>query len=292
MHPLTTVATLTERLAAQAEQAPSMPARHKLVVVDCRHDLQDSEAGIRAYQEGHIPGAIHLHLDKDLSGFKTGKNGRHPLPDPTLLAERFAAAGIGKDSTVVAYDAQGGMFAARLWWLLRWLGHDAVQVLDGGWQAWLAAGNCSTKEIPQAQATTFTPQPHGEYVVSAEEVEANLTARAFLVIDARAPGRFAGEGETLDPVAGHIPGARNRFFQENLDATGHFKPAQALLSGWESVLGNHRASQTVQQCGSGVTACHNLLALEIAGMPGARLYPGSWSEWCADASRPVATGNN
>jgi len=263
----------------------------KLVIVDCRHDLQDSEAGLRAYQAAHLPGAIHLHLDKDLSGIKTGENGRHPLPDPVQLAQCFADNGISSDSTVVAYDAQGGMYAARLWWLLRWLGHDAVQVLDGGWQAWLAAGYPTTQDAAQRPAAQFTQQIRPAYFVGVEEVKANLLSKEFLVVDARAPGRFAGEGETIDPVAGHIPGARNRFFQDNLDADGRFKSAEALRSAWQAALKDHSASQTVQQCGSGVTACHNLLALEIAGMSGARLYPGSWSEWCADATRPVATGN-
>lgn len=287
MHPLISVAALNERLTNQNINSPD----DTLVLVDCRHDLMDSSAGRRAYAEAHIPGAIHLHLDEDLSGRKTGKNGRHPLPEPMALAKRLADVGIGNDSTVIAYDAQGGMYAARLWWSLRWLGHDAVQVLDGGWQAWLTAGGASTTDVPQLPAATFTPNPQADHLVTVADVEANLTSQQFLVVDARAPGRYAGEGETIDPVAGHIPGTANRFFQENLDVQGCFKPATALREAWQNLLQHRNAAETIQQCGSGVTACHNLLALEVAGLRGARLYPGSWSEWCADENRPVAKGS-
>lgn len=237
----------------------------------------------------HIPGALHLHLDHDLSGVKTGGNGRHPLPDPHQLARRLGELGVGPASRVVAYDASGGMYAARLWWLLRWIGHASVQVLDGGWQAWLAIGGATSDQIPAMHPHHLTPHVQPGWAVNTDDVLANLETNQFLVVDARAPGRFAGQGETLDPVGGHIPGARNRFFQENLGADGRFKSAEQLRQEWGTVLKEWQADASVQQCGSGVTACHNLLALEVAGLSGARLYPGSWSEWCSNPSRPMVT---
>jgi len=261
-----------------------------LVIVDCRHDLANVGAGRVAYAAGHIPGAIFLHLDDDLSGRKTGANGRHPLPDAAHLAERLGEVGIGPGSHVVAYDASGGMYAARLWWLLRWLGFDAVQVLDGGVAAWLAAGGSLATEARVRKPVQFNVRPTSGLAVDVDTVFANLDRQEFIVIDARAPGRFAGEGETIDPVAGHIPGARNRFFQHNLTSDGTFKPVDALRAEWLAVLGDTDARDAVHQCGSGVTACHNLLALDVAGLGGGRLYPGSWSEWCADTARPVAKG--
>ncbi|GAA5785813.1 sulfurtransferase [Chitiniphilus shinanonensis] len=259
-----------------------------VVVVDCRHDLAQPQAGTAAYAAGHIPGALFTHLDNVLSGTKTGGNGRHPLPDPLELAAWLGAHGIGNDSHVIAYDASGGMFAARLWWLLRWLGHDAVQVLDGGLPAWQAAG------LPLSDAPAALPQQRfvadvrSTMRVNSADVLANLQAAQFVVVDARSPERYAGQGETLDPVGGHIPGALNRFFQSNLGDDGRFKSPEALRAEWQALLAGRDVSETVHQCGSGVTACHNLLALEAAGLPGARLYPGSWSEWCADPARPVA----
>lgn len=263
----------------------------QLVIVDCRHDLANPEAGRIAYATGHLPDARFLHLDDDLSGNKTGKNGRHPLPDAQTLSTKLGSIGISRQSKVVAYDAHGGMYAARLWWLLRWLGHDSVQVLDGGMAAWAAAGGRLSTETPSPHPQTYVGKPHNEAWVDVSAVVRNLSDPSFMVVDARAPSRFAGEGETLDPVAGHIPGAKNRFFQLNLDSQGCFKSADELREEWQALLGNTPANQTVQQCGSGVTACHNLLALAVAGLDGARLYAGSWSEWCSDLSRPVATGS-
>ncbi|MDF3836606.1 sulfurtransferase [Cupriavidus basilensis] len=265
--------------------------RHS-VVIDCSFDLANPAAGREAYHAGHLPGAFYLHLDNELSGEKTGANGRHPLPDPDTLAARLRALGVNEASQVVAYDAQGGMYAARAWWLLRWLGHGAVAVLDGGKSAWVAAG------LPLEAGNAPEPETPGTLArkaalvatVDAGAVLANLARPARLVVDARAPDRFRGENETLDPVGGHIPGAVNRFFKDNLQDNGAFKPAAALQQEFGQVLGNTPASQAVMQCGSGVTACHNLLALEVAGLPGAALYPGSWSEWCADPARPVASG--
>lgn len=271
---------------ALAERLPEGGVR----VVDLRHDLMRPGAGRAAWAAGHIPGALHLDLDTELSGPKTGRNGRHPLPEPLEFAQVLGAAGIGDDCHVVVYDDAGGAFAARLWWMLRWLGHDAVSVLDGGWQAWIAAGLPVSTDTPSPIATVFTPRAPRPWTVDADTLAAGLADASLMVVDARAPERFRGEVEPIDPVAGHIPGARNRFMRSNLDASGRFKPAATLRAELEALLGGRPAGQLVCQCGSGVTACHNLLALAHAGIEGARLYPGSWSEWCSDPARPVATG--
>lgn len=262
-----------------------------VVVVDVRHDLMQPAAGRAAWQTGHILGAIHLHLDDDLSGPKTGQNGRHPLPDPSTLADRLGRIGIGDGSRVIAYDDAGGAFAARLWWLLRWLGHDAVAVLDGGWQAWLAAALPVSTMLASARASqVLVARPHTDWVVGVDSVANGLADGSQMVLDARAPERFRGEVEPIDPVAGHIPGACNRFHRNNLAADGGFKDPATLRAEFLEVLNGRSADELVCQCGSGVTACHNLLALAVAGLEGARLYPGSWSEWCSDPARPVATG--
>lgn len=269
------------------------PGRHS-VLIDCSFDLTDPAAGRAAYHQSHLPGAFYLHLDNELSGEKTGRNGRHPLPDPDALTARLRALGVNDDSQVVVYDAQGGMYAARAWWLLRWIGHEAVAVLDSGKQAWVAAGlplESGTTPEPEAHAGgNLTRRPSLVGTVDADTLMANLQSPSLLVVDARAPDRFRGENETLDPVGGHIPGAVNRCFRDNLLPDGRFKPAEALRGEFGGVLGATPAERSVMQCGSGVTACHNLLALEVAGLSGATLYPGSWSEWCADPARPVATG--
>ncbi len=261
------------------------------VVCDCRHDLADTEAGRRAYAESHIPGARFVHLDEDLSAPKTGKNGRHPLPDPGKFVQRLGELGISNASQVVAYDASGGYYAARLWWMLRWLGHEAVAVLDGGWNAWLAARHSITKKVPSIRAARFVPRIRTDAAIDAKTVAARLGQPGPLLLDARAPNRYRGENENLDPVAGHIPGAANRFFQLNLAVDGKFKPAAALKQEFTEMLGKHAPAQVTHYCGSGVTACHNQLAMEIAGLPGSLVYPGSWSEWIADRSRPVAVGS-
>lgn len=259
-------------------------------IFDCRFNLADPQAGRAAYAAGHLPGAFFLDLDDDLSGPRSGLNGRHPLPDPQLLASKLAGLGVGADTQVVAYDDVGGMFAARLWWLLHWLGHERVAVLNGGLPAWTAAGHGLSTDVPESTAASFTPQLRHCMKVDADYVLSHLNQPSMLLIDARAPDRFRGENETLDPVGGHIPGAINRFFRENLDANGCFKPAAQLQEEYGTLLKGGDAHHVVLQCGSGVTACHNLLAMESAGMSGARLYAGSWSEWCADPARPVATG--
>jgi thiosulfate/3-mercaptopyruvate sulfurtransferase len=257
------------------------------VVCDCRHDLADYGAGRRAYAEAHIPGARFVHLDEDLSGPKTGHNGRHPLPHPLTLALRLGALGIDCDTQVVAYDAAGGCFAARLWWMLRWVGHTRVAVLDGGWPAWAGAGLPVTSDRPAFESTTYTLRPRPDLAVDAAYVAAHLADPETALIDARSADRFRGENESLDPVGGHIPGALNRFFKLNLDESGRFKAPEDLRAELAGLLGGCDPRGVVHQCGSGVTACHNLLAMEHAGLSGSRLYPGSWSEWISDRSRPV-----
>lgn len=259
------------------------------IVFDCRHDLAQPDAGERAHAAAHVPGARFLHLDRDLAGPVTGTNGRHPLPDPQHFAEKLAAAGVNADSQVIAYDDTGGMYAARLWWMLRWIGHPAAAVLDGGWKAWLAKGHATSSDIPQPCAGNLAAAPRN-ISVDAAFVLAHLRNPAVRIVDARAADRYRGENETLDPVGGRIPGALNRFFRDNLNAEGCFKSAAALHADFSRVLQGAASTTVVHQCGSGVTACHNLLAMEIAGLPGSRLYPGSWSEWCADPARPIETG--
>jgi len=259
------------------------------VICDCRHDLADTAAGRRAYGESHIPGARFVHLDHDLSAPLTGRNGRHPLPDPERFARRVGELGIGNGSQVVAYDASGGYYAARLWWMLRWLGHDAVAVLDGGWNAWRNAGLPMTEAVPNLKPARFVRGAPLALVATASEIANNLATGQRQLLDARSPDRYRGENETLDPVAGHIPGAVNRFFKLNLDAGGTFKAPSALRKDFEAVIGAREPADVIHYCGSGVTACHNLLAMEIAGLSGSRLFPGSWSEWSANPSRPIET---
>jgi thiosulfate/3-mercaptopyruvate sulfurtransferase len=269
-------------------------ARHlddpAFVIVDCRHNLSAVDAGERAYRAAHIPGATFLHLDRDLSGAKTGRNGRHPLPEIAALAATFGRAGIDETKQVVAYDQNNGMWASRLWWLLRWLGHEAVAVLDGGLDKWTAELRPQTSGLPVPRSATFVPMQPGP-AASADEIVRHLNDGSQFVLDARAPERFRGDLEPLDPVAGHIPGAHNRPYGENLTPQGRFKPAALLRSEFEALLGDASPSAVVHHCGSGVTACHNVLAMSVAALPGSRLYPGSWSEWIADPARPVVRGD-
>jgi thiosulfate/3-mercaptopyruvate sulfurtransferase len=262
------------------------------VVVDCRHDLANPNAGRDGYAIAHIPGAQFAHLDSDLSGAKRDAQGRfrgrHPLPERAALVEALRALGIGDDTQVVAYDAHGGMFAARLWWLLRWLGHPAVAVLDGGLASWQAQGLPLVATTAAKVRGAISDKAALVATVDADAVLANIASGQRTVIDARAPDRYRGENETLDPVGGHIPGAKNRFFKDNLQAEGRFKDPAQIKADFAQLFTDPAAA--IMQCGSGVTACHNLLALEVAGLSGAALYPGSWSEWCSDPSRPVHTG--
>ena len=274
MNPLITTNQLQELLDSGAN----------VWICDCRFDLAKESAGREAYAQGHIPGAIFVDLDTDLSAAKTGTNGRHPLPDPDDWASTRQRLGIGFNTHVVAYDSQGSTFASRLWWMLRAIGHDKVQVLDGGWDAW--KGQLDTA-LTTAAPLANKPEPVAyQGLVLAEEVVENLASRRRTVIDARPPDRFHGQNETLDPVAGHIPGSLNRFFKNNLEGS-EFKSPEILGKEFSELLGNIRASDVIHSCGSGVTACVNLLAMEHAGLCGSRLYAGSWSEWCADRKRPV-----
>jgi thiosulfate/3-mercaptopyruvate sulfurtransferase len=275
--------------AAELKQHNDNPT---FVILDCRSELTDPKAGAIAFAAGHIPGAQHADPDLHLSDKRKGANGafrgRHPLPTPEAFIETLRDLGIYPNSQVIAYDAHGGMFASRLWWMLRWVGHKGVAVLDGGMQAWQAAGGALTQDVIGRPRGSITLQAPLASMVSADDVLANLSAKARTVLDARANDRFRGENETIDPVAGHIPGAKNRFFKDNLQPDGRFKPADALRADFSALIKSPES--TIAQCGSGISACHNLLAMEIAGLPGAALYPGSWSEWSADPSRPVATG--
>jgi thiosulfate/3-mercaptopyruvate sulfurtransferase len=276
-------------LISTADLAARLGARD-LVVVDVRHDLAQPDAwGDAQYRAGHLPGALFAHLDRDLSALKTGKNGRHPLPSPGACAALFGRLGIDATKQVVVYDQGSSAYASRLWWMLRWLGHDAVAVLDGGYDRWVREGRPVTAGVSSPHPVTFTARPVVT-PVAAGEVEASLGRGSMFLIDARGPERFRGEVEPLDPVAGHIPGAVNRPFTQNLGPEGTFKPAAALRAEFDALLCGEPPAKVVHQCGSGVTACHNALAMEIAGLDGSRLYAGSWSEWCAEPSRPVARG--
>ncbi len=258
-----------------------------VLLLDCSFDLADPAAGERGFAAGHLPGAVYAHLDRDLSGTKAAGRGRHPLPERAAFAATAGAWGVAPGVQVVAYDNQGGPYAARAWWLLQWLGHGAAAVLDGGTAAWLAAGG--TLAGGAAAPRAAGPYPAGDPAMPTIGAEDLLTALGdLLVLDARAGERFRGEVEPLDPVAGHIPGATNRFFKDNLQPDGRFKPVEQLRAEF-GALGTP-AADVVHQCGSGVTACHNLLAMAHAGLEGSRLYPGSWSEWCSDPARPVARG--
>lgn len=260
-------------------------------VVDCQFDLRDPAAGRLAYEVAHVPGAVYAHLDHDLSGPTTGSNGRHPLPDPRALARTFARLGIGPSTQVVAYDQDTGSFASRLWWLLRWLGHDAAAVLNGGLAKWRAEGRHTSQGIEAAAPAQFTARLRPQMIATLSEVHERANDPDWRLLDARAPERFRGEVEPIDRVPGHIPGAHNHFFQTNLDDAGMLRPASELEERFGQTLNRVSPARVICYCGSGVTACQNLLALEHAGLRGARLYAGSWSEWSADPARPVATGD-
>ncbi|MEK8025428.1 sulfurtransferase [Pseudaquabacterium rugosum] len=288
LSPLISAPALQALLSASAAGG-----RPRVRVLDCSFDLADPEAGRRAHAEARIPGASHLHLDADLSAPKTGRNGRHPLPAPADFAARLQALGLDEGDHLVVCDRSAAMFAGRLWWMLRWIGHARVQVLDGGFAAWLAAGG-EVERTPPARTTPapgrFGLRPSLQSTIDHARLRAGLGQPPRLIVDARAPDRFRGENETLDPVGGHIPGAVNRFFRDNLAADGCFKPAAALRAEWDALRDGRAPSDLVLQCGSGVTACHHALALAVAGLPEAALYPGSWSEWCAQPDAPIARG--
>lgn len=266
------------------------------VVFDVRHNLTDHQAGRKAYLESHIPGALFLDNETQLVGQTTGQNGRHPLPDRTEFAALMRAQGVTSRTQVVVYDAGDSLFAARLWWMLRWMGHESVAILDGGWKAWLAAGAETesgerSPRLTEAQVVQSFSASHQPSMptVTTDDVLANLQTQQRLVVDARAAERYRGEVEPMDPVAGHIPNAMNRPHAMNLTPEGRFKTPQQLRAEFTELLANKEASDVVHQCGSGITACHNLFAMELAGLEGSSLYPGSWSEWVSDSTRPVAT---
>ena len=262
------------------------------VIVDCRFKLDDEPWGRKAFEEGHIAGASYASLDRDLSGPKTGKNGRHPLPDAAALIETFQRLGIGSGVQVVAYDQDTGMYASRLWWLLRWMGHDQAAVLDGGFARWVAEGRpIATGPSSQPRpAAVFVGRPRPAMVADLGQVERLAHDPEWRLIDARAPERFRGDVEPIDRVPGRIPGASNHFFKNNLDEAGKFHAPEQLRAQLVEAIGGVRPDHVICYCGSGVTACHDLLALEHAGIRGARLYPGSWSEWSSDPDRPVERG--
>ncbi|MDD5411030.1 MAG: sulfurtransferase [Methylobacter sp.] len=260
------------------------------VIVDCRFSLTDTEAGAKAYRHGHIPNARYAHLDKDLSSAITDFTGRHPLPDFAILAKKLGNWGITNNAQVVAYDDAGGAFAGRLWWLLRCMGHDKVAVLDGGIKQWQKLGLPITTALPTVKPATFRPYLNDTAWLNALQVQNSLARKSICLIDARTPNRYRGEQEPIDPVAGHVPGALNRTFQLNLDSNGLFLSADKLHEQFKQLIGNTSPQHVVHMCGSGVTACHNLLAMEHAGLSGSKLYAGSWSEWIRNKNRPVATG--
>ena len=278
-------------LIGAAELAALLAREPKPVVIDTSFDLADTEAGEKRFRASHLPGSHYLHLDRDLSGTKNGRNGRHPLPDRADFGRTVAALAIGPETAVVALDGQGGVYAARLWWMLRWLGHRSVAVLDGGIGAWQRAGGALTDQPSPAPVPAQAPYPDRPSLapsIDAAGVAARAPRRA--VLDARSGERFRGEAEPIDAVAGHIPGALNRFHRENLADGGVFKAPDRLREEFAALLGDRAPDEVIHSCGSGVTACHNLLAMERAGLAGSLLYPGSWSEWSSDPDRPIARG--
>ncbi len=266
----------TEELAAHPEWR----------IFDCRHDLANPALGEQQYQEAHIPGASFAHLDRDLSGATTGKNGRHPLPEAKSFIAWLGRQGLKPTDTVACYDGGPGTMASRLWWMLRWVGHEQVAVLDGGLAKWQREGRPVTAEVPAFEAAPYPGKARASMHASLALVEKKLKRAALL--DARAPARYRGEQEPIDPVAGRIPGAKNRFSNDNLTAEGVFKSPEALRAEFEAVLAGRTPAEVIQYCGSGVAACHNALAMELAGMPGSRVYIGSWSEWSTDPARPIS----
>jgi thiosulfate/3-mercaptopyruvate sulfurtransferase len=276
-------------LAARILPAHGAAQTDDWLVIDCRFDLSNPDAGERAWQAGHIPGALYAHLDRDLAAPVTALTGRHPLPAPHEFADTLGRWGLTPQTRVIAYDADNGMYASRLWWLLRWVGHEAVAVLDGGFKLWQQDGLPVSVEIPQRQATTVADRANDNLIVTAQQVSALVQQADWRVLDARAAERFSGTIEPLDSVAGHIPGARNHPFATSM-SDGRFLPAATLRERFERSQQGVTNDHTIAMCGSGVTACHLLLAMEYAGMRGARLYPGSWSEWIRDPARPVASG--
>ena len=280
---LRTTLISTEELAAQL-------ANPTVVIVDCRFDLADTSSGRRQYEASHVPGAVYADLDIDLAGEKDGSNGRHPLPDPSQLRRVLDRLGIEHGKQVIVYDQDTGMYASRLWWLLRWMGFGAAAVLDGGFAKWTRENRAVKSGVEGNTPGNFVGSPDAGAYVDADAVMQRMTSDEGCLLDARAPERYRGETEPLDRVAGHIPGALNHFYKNNLDPDGTFKSPEELRRLLGDATGHTSPDQVICYCGSGVTACHNLLALEHAGLGGARLYAGSWSEWSSDPSRPIEVG--
>jgi len=281
--PLISVSELKQLLAKDCED---------ILILDCSHDLVDAGLGQREYEKAHLPGAVFVPMDEVMSGIKTGTNGRHPLPERQQVVDFMQSHGANDTTLVIVYDRSQGLYASRVWWTLRWLGHADVKVLDGGLQAWQAAGQAVSQDLPASKTRgNFSERPSLASLVTFEDVMANLETRQRLVVDARAHDRFRGENETLDPVGGHIPGAVNRPFKFNLNEDGTFKDGAKLASEFADLVGSRRGNDLIMQCGSGVSACHNLLALVVAGMGDAPLYVGSWSEWCSRPGAPIARGD-
>ena len=260
------------------------------VIFDCRHDLMDLAKGERLYREGHIPGAHFANIDTDLSGEKTGRNGRHPLPSPAAFAAFLARHGVSQTAAIVAYDDVGGQFASRLWWMARWIGLANVYLLDGGIGKWIAERRAISTDVPVPQPVALKANPDPLMLCGAADVQAHLGDPAHRLIDARTPERYRGEVEPIDPVAGHIPGAVNRFFKDNLNADLTLRPPDEIVQGFTALIGDVLPANVIHQCGSGVTACMNIFAMEMAGLKGSRLYAGSWSEWVSDPARPIVKG--
>lgn len=262
------------------------------LIADCRYNLKNEDWGRAQYLSGHIPGAVFVDLAHDLAGARTGTNGRHPLPSPGTMATTFGHLGIRAGTQVVAYDQDAGPYASRLWWMLRYVGHDAVAVLDGGWAKWLREGRPARSGEEQRPAATFAPRLRADMRVTVDEAATRIGNPGVLFVDARSPERFEGQPDPLDNVFGHIPGARNRFYKNNLAEDGTMRPPDALRVDFMRVLGDRSADQAVMYCGSGITACQNLLAMEYAGLRGTKLFAGSWSEWESDPKLPVETGRD
>ncbi len=282
---------MTHHTLISAESLRALLGDARLRLFDCRFDLMRPDDGRARYEEEHLPGAIYADLNRDLSGPPTRGSGRHPLPAPEVFEARLRSWGVDSDCQVVAYDDANGTHAARLWWMLRWLGHVAVAVLDGGLREWMRLDLPLTDLVPTPLQGNFTARPRRSFWADADEVSAAASDRQHRVLDARAPERYRGEIEPIDAVAGHVPGARNHPFALSLDSRDRFLAPDAIRAGFASSLDAVPAAGVIAMCGSGVTACHLLLALEHAGLTGARLYPGSWSEWSSDPARPVRTGS-
>ena len=261
------------------------------VVFDCRHDLFDLGKGERLHREGHVPGAIFANLDADLSGEKSGINGRHPLPSPAAFTAFLARNGVTNTTQIVAYDDVGGQFASRLWWLARWVGLTDISLLDGGISKWISDGHALSRDVPVPKPAALRGHADPLMVLNADEVEAGLKVFTTTLIDARAPERYRGDVEPIDPVAGHIAGAKNRFYKENLNADLTLRAPAEINLAFASMMNAPHAAEVIHQCGSGVTACANIFAMEYAGLAGSKLYAGSWSEWITNPARPIVKGH-